>query len=238
MTREVMTLVLEIPKIAAPTLMTKPEIIMTTDIKVASAPDLLVSNDVFNIRCAKKREGWGLSVASFLTAGTSSESVSSVLSYLYELTEKKLPSYDLWFFIGNSAWQPDTRIIRHRKLWGPLKFRGYEVVGGSNSQECIVEAEGKIKFFGALHLSKLSIETVANVLEGERCSYVVALPSGFDVKVILDKGWSGDIEEDLSLCCLISESQGLLFKRIGDFDDGERGFISIGLSGVINVFLH
>lgn len=116
--REDMNLVLEIPKIEAPTLMMKSEIIMTADIKVESAPDLLVNNEVFNIRCARKREGEVLSVASFLTAGASCELVSSVLNYLYELIEKKLPDYDLWLFIGSSAWQPDTRIVRHRKLWG------------------------------------------------------------------------------------------------------------------------
>lgn len=236
--REVMTLVLGILKIAAPTLMMKSEIIMTTDIKVTSAPDLLVNNEVFNIRCAGKRGGGELSVASFLTAGASSDSVSSVLSYLYDLIEKKFPDYDLWFFLGSSAWQPDTRIVRHRKLWGALKFRGYEVVGGSNSQEYIVEAEGKIKFFGALRLSKLSIETVASVLETERCSYVAALPKGFDVRVALDRGWSGDVEEDLSFHYLLSEKQGLLFKKVGEFDDGERGFISVGLSEQISVLLH
>ncbi|WP_335945380.1 hypothetical protein [Pseudomonas sp. G166] len=211
---------------------------MTTDIKVESAPDLLVNNEVFNIRCARKREGEVLSVASFLTAGASCELVSSVLNYLYELIEKKLPDYDLWLFIGSSAWQPDTRIVRHRKLWGALKSRGYEIVGGSNSQEYIVEEEGKIKFFGALRLSKMSIGTVANVLEAERCSYVIALPKGFNVQVALDKGWSGDVEEDLSFHYLLSEKQGLLFKKVGEFDDGERGFITVGSSELIRVLLH
>ncbi|WP_434704942.1 hypothetical protein J3P85_03565 [Pseudomonas sp. Z1-12] len=233
-----MTLVLGILKIAAPTLMMKSEIIMTTDVKVTSAPDLLVSNEVFNIRSARKREGGVLSVASFLTAGASSDSVSSVLSYLYDLIEKKFPDCNLWLFLGSSAWQPDTRIVRHRKLWGALRFRGYEIVGGSNSQEYIVEAEGKIKFFGALRLSKLSIETVASVLEAERCSYVAALPKGFDVQIALDKGWSGDVEEDLSFHYLLSEKQGLLFKKVGEFDDGERGFISVGLLEQISVLLH
>lgn len=226
------------PRIAAPTLMMKSGIIMTADIKVTIAPDLLVSNEVFNTRCARKREGGLLSVASFLTAGASSDSVSLVLNYLYGLIEKKFPDYDLWFFMGSSAWQPDTRIVRHRKLWGALKSRGYEVVGGSHSQEYIVEAEGKIKFFGALRLSKLSIETVASVLEAERCSYVAALPKGFDVQIALDKGWSGDVEEDLSFHYLLSEKQGLLFKKVGEFDDGERGFISVGLLEQISVLLH
>lgn len=124
------------------------------------------------------------------------------------------------------------------KVVGALKSRGYEVVGGSNSQEYIVEEEGKIKFFGALRLSKMSIGTVANVLEAERCSYVVALPKGFNVQVALDKGWSGDVEEDLSFHYLLSEKQGLLFKKVGEFDDGERGFISVGSSELIRVLLH
>lgn len=235
--QEVTILVQVIHKIVGPTLTMKLEITMTIDIQVVSTPDIAITNDVINPRWAGEDFTSVLSGARFLVSDASNISLTGMLSFIYSLIDKKLPRYDIWLLLGNSAWQPDTRIVRYRKLWGALRFRGGEILGGSDSQESVVEACEKLKFFGALRLSELSIATVIDVIIEERCSYIVATPKSFDVKRILDVGWSGSVGEDFSLCSHVCEENGLLFKQVGGFDDREWGFISIGLSEVTNKLL-
>ena len=89
-----------------------------------------------------------------------------------------------------------------------------------------------------MRLSRNSVEFLAKILEVERCSYIAALPSGFDVKSILDVGWSGNVSDDLDLHYLISEKNGLLFRRLGEFDEGEQGLLSTGPSEVMGGLLN
>nr|WP_231986824.1 hemagglutinin repeat-containing protein [Pseudomonas trivialis] len=120
---------------------------------------------------------------------------------------------------------------------GALKFRGSEILGGSDPRESIVASHGKLKFFCALRLSELSIGTVVDVIIDERCSYIVATPKSFDIEPILDVGWSGSLAEDFSLCGRICEEKGLLFKPVGEFDDHEWGFVSIGSPEILKKLL-
>ncbi|WP_445942440.1 hypothetical protein [Pseudomonas sp. ZS001] len=211
---------------------------MTIDIEILSAPNISIPNEVFNISRPQGGAAEAISVASLMVAESSSGSLVLVLDCIFSLIEKNLLGYDIWFFVGNSAWQPDTRVIRYRKLWGALRFRGNEVVGGSELQERMVETDGRLKFFGAVRLSRNSVESLAKILEVERCSYIAALPSGFDVKSILDVGWSGNVSDDLDLHYLISEKKGLLFRRLGEFDEGEQGLLSTGSSEVMGGLLN
>ncbi|KJH87858.1 hypothetical protein UG46_03315 [Pseudomonas fluorescens] len=121
---------------------------MATDIAVAAVSGIFLNNEVFNLEGAIKSAA--LSVAKFSTVGSSSESVASVLSFIYELIEFKFTKHDWFIFLGSSAWQQNTRIIRHRKLRGALKCRGLEIAEGGGWQEHAIEAEGKIRFFGGL----------------------------------------------------------------------------------------
>ncbi|MGH8386399.1 MAG: hypothetical protein ACRESJ_13020 [Pseudomonas sp.] len=210
---------------------------MTIDIKVVSTPDISVANDIINPHRAGEDFRSVMSAASFLVAGASSTSMAGVLSFVYSLIDEKLPGYDIWLFLGNSAWQPDTRIIRYRELWGGLKFRGSEISGSSNSQVSVVEAHGKLKFFGALRISKLSISNVVEVIVDERCSYIVATPKALEIKRILEVGWSGNMVEDFGFCCCICEKSGLLFKQVGEFDDDEWGFVSVGSPKIMEKLL-
>jgi hypothetical protein len=208
---------------------------MTTDVEIVSASDLFVLNEVFNVGDVVTDKS--LSVAKFSVVGSSSYSVSVVLNFVYGLIENKYPEHDLWVLLGSSAWQPDTRIVRHRKLSGALKSRGLEIAGGSDWQEHAIEAEGKIRFFGGLCFSELSINTVADVLEKERCSYIVALPKSFDVMSLLNRGWLGELKGDLDFLDAISKRGGLAFKKVGAYDDGERGFLFVGLPDVMENLL-
>ena len=209
---------------------------MPIDIKIASSDDT-VSNEVINLSYFNGRVAGERSVASFLVEGTSSDLLVSVLAFVYSLAVKKIPGHDFWLLLGNSAWQSDTRMVRYRKLWGALKFRGHEVVGGADLQESLIEMGGKLKFFGALRLSELSFNTAIGALLAERCSYFVLLPRGYRVRSVLCKGWSGQLTEDLDFIDCICKENGLIFKSVGEFDDVERGFVSIGSTELIRQLL-
>ncbi|AZF42799.1 hypothetical protein C4J87_2641 [Pseudomonas sp. R1-43-08] len=198
------------------------------ELNVLSTSDISVRNEVINLGYAQEHPHGILSAASFLVSGSSRDSLVCVLNFIYEIFERRMPKYNLWLFLGNSAWQPDTRIVRHRKLWGALKARGVEITDGCRVQEVVIDSDSRLKFFGAVCLSKLSVEPAVDALLDERCSYIIALPEDFDVQRILNVGWSGELSEDLSLFGYFIQAGGLVFKRVGEFDDSERGFVSIG----------
>lgn len=224
-----------IRKIVAHTLTTKREITMITDIRVVSAPDLSVDNEVLNLSSIPLPEGKTLAgVCWFVVDYSVYEALLSVFRFIYGLICKKFPDYRVWLLVGNSAWQPDTRIIRYRKLWNALAVRGVKVSHSWNAQEVMHEKEGKLKFFGATQLSKLSVESVVKALLEERCSYIIVLPKAVGPESIIDIGWSGNLADDLDFIDALTRSGGLLIKRFGEFDDEERGMISVGRPALVN----
>ena len=213
---------------------------MITDIRSASAEDLSVDNEVMNFRRAPLPESNTLAGASWSTLVISSspyEALLSVFRFVYSLIEKKLPDYEIWLLIGDSLWQRDTRIVRYYKLWGGLKARGIEILHASHAQVVMLEAEGKLKFFGATQLSELSAGSAVKVLLEEHCTYLVALPRHLEPQDILGIGWSGRFAEDSSVIAYISKSGGLLLKRIGEFDDEDIGLAAIGQPELVKALL-
>ena len=208
--------------------MTSLEITMTTEVKIFSTPDISVDNEVLNIRPESGKVKDVLSAASFLVESTSSESCVFVLEFIAKIIKRSLPAYEIWLLVGSSALQSDTRIIRYRGLWGALKLQGVEMPKATDLKDITVEADGKLKFYGALRLSELPARIVVDTISaGYRC-YIVALPSDTGADIALSMPWSGIASEDLDFYCLICEEKGLLFKMVGEFDDPERGVVSIG----------
>ncbi|MDJ0657771.1 MAG: hypothetical protein QNJ40_26665 [Xanthomonadales bacterium] len=97
--------------------------------------------------------------------------------------------------------------------------------------------EGKLRFFGAVQISEFSIDAVAKALLEELCAYIAVLPDDFSPRGILEIGWSGRFFEDLPLLEGVSEVDGLLLKRIGEFDDQEWGLIAVARPPLVNTLL-
>lgn len=211
---------------------------MTTDIRVVSALDLFVDNEVMNLGRRHLPKGNTLAgVCWYVVDISACEALLSVLRFVYGMIGKKIPGYRMWLLVGNSAWQPDTRIVRYRKLWGALAARGIEISHASGMQEVMCESQGKLKFFGAAQLSELSVGSVAKVLLEERCTYVVVLPSSIGPEDILSIGWSGELAEDSEVIASLIKCDGLLIKRFGEFDDEERGLVSVGQPELIKLLV-
>lgn len=238
MTREAMISGRATHKTVIHSLMMKLAITMITDIRAVSAPDLSVDNEVIDLSRTVLPGGKRLSgVCWSVVGGSAGEALLSVLSFFYGLTLKKLPDYGVWLLVGDSVWQPDTRIVRYHRLWGALAARGLKVSHACNPQELMIVEDGKLKFFGAIKLSELSVKSVAEVLLRERCAYVSVLPGSVEPKGILELGWTGDLAEDFKLLIGLVEDGGLLVKRYGEFGDREKGVVAIGCSKPINLIL-
>jgi len=206
---------------------------MTIDIRVANVPDLFIGNEIMNLSRMHFSEGFTLAGINCSIVGQGEEALLPVFRFIYAVIGRKIPDYSLWLFIGNSAWQPDTRIVRYRKLWGALAARGINVSHIFSKQEVMCESNGKLKFFGAVQLSELSVQSVVQLLLEERCAYLAALPSSIGPEDILNLGWSGELVEDSKVIECLVKRNGLLIKRTGEFDDEERGAIIIGIPELV-----
>lgn len=221
-------------KIEAHTSTTRLKIIMTIDIQVAIASDLSVENQVMNFRGVDMPAGITLAGASWLVAEVSPpEALMAALQFVLREVRRHWSDFSIWLLVGHSAWQPDTRIVRHHKLWGSLKARGTDIPRAGRLQEVKLESEGRLKYFGAVEFSEFSIESVIPVILKEHCTYIAVVPNGLDVTQIIKRGWSGEISKDFSLLIDISQAGGLLIKKVGQFDDQEWGVLAVGRPSIL-----
>lgn len=210
-------------------------ITMTIEIKTTTADDISVVNEVLNFNCSHLPKEKIFSGASWVVPlAVSADALLLVTQFVFELIKQKLSGYTVWLLVGTATWQPDTRIVRHTKLWNSLKSRGVEISHVSSLQEVTVEGGGKVKFFGAAKLSDLSIPSVVKILLEERCTYISAVPDPIAIQGLLELGWSGDFDDDFELINYLGRNDGLIFKKLGEFDDLERGLAVVGTSMVVN----
>lgn len=209
--------------------MTKPEIILITKIQVSRTVNVFEKNEVFNLDRPCMPVGMVLSGASWVAAYSSiSESRLAVLRGIFDRMSGMRGGLRTWLFIGNLAWQDDTRIVRYRKLWEGLRARGIEIVQSGESYEHVVEAAGKLKYFGGKLISKKSSESVIKAIDEEQCAYIMILPGGIAVEELFSKGWSCESNFDEKLLEFVARHNGAVLKAVGEFDDIEAGFVAVG----------
>jgi hypothetical protein len=207
----------------------KQETIMTTNIEIITAYDLSLNNEVINlsqIQLLGNEKIAGVSLT--LICELAYNALFAVVTQVYRLIINQFPEYHILLFTGNSAWQPDTRIVRHHKLWGAMRLRGIEIPKTKISDEIYLELEGKIKFFGVMQLSDSTVHVAVKTMLNEKCTYLVALPSHVDTQKTLEIGWTGSFSDDTDIIVNIYKQNGFLIKRYGEFDDPEKGVVLIG----------
>jgi len=214
---------------------------MTTSLQVRRARDVFVENDVIRIAREKSATGLDVAGAAWLAVDESViEAHRRSLSHAASLAVTKLAGYVLWLLAGSTAWQPDSRIARHRKLWGSLEARGLATPFGRAAAEGVVEGAEGIRFFGALQLGLDSLDAVVAILEAEPVSHLVALKvSDEEVATVLAQGgWArsgfGPSAEVLASVC---SADGTVFWPVGGFDDREAGCVAFAKWEVLNELL-
>ncbi len=213
---------------------TKQVITLTTVLEHTSTMDVSKENDTYYISEDKLPKNTKVGASSWLLPSTNHfEARLTTLKIIFKLILAKMPNLKLWYLVGDSAWQNDTRIIRHKKLFKRLKARGGGVTHSTESIENVLEREGKLKFFAAACFSELSIDSVVKTIAEEPCSYIVAVPDSFDIDSVLSNGWEMSDYIDRNILSDVVQNNGLLFKVAGSFDDKESGFVGFGRPGVI-----
>lgn len=207
-------------------------IILTTDIDITIAKDISKENDVLLLAPEPSIGDVSLSAVSLLMEAPARESMRRVLEYIYSAMTKYLDGYVAWLVLGNSALQPDNRVVRYRGLWGGLKSRGLEIYGADNSYEKLFEEEGGVRFFGAQRLSKASLQSVSELIFEESRAYVLLVPESFEAQKKLVRPFGGDLNGDVSVFSEVLRVGGLL-KRVGCFDDRKNGFVLIAEASVV-----
>ncbi|MGY4535553.1 hypothetical protein ACVW0Y_004708 [Pseudomonas sp. TE3786] len=213
--------------------MTNRGITMITDIKLLVSSDVSETNEVLHIPSLDRREWKNISAASFFVSERSFESIVKVFKFLGCRLMDGRPGYEFILLVGNETWQPNSKVVKYRKLWGAIKFNGIDIPEEVRFPEvCLEDAKG-LKFYGGARLTCDLYDIAVKVLFAERASYIVAVPKGLDLDDLLINGWSGKLQSDIELVKFVSSRKGLVLKRFGDFDDPEGGFIAIGNPEII-----
>ncbi|HIF9205248.1 TPA: hypothetical protein ACX6QK_002597 [Photobacterium damselae] len=206
----------------------------TTNLEHTTTMDVSKENDTYYISKDNLLENMKVGASSWLLSSTNHfEARLTVLKMIFKLIHAKMPHLSLWYLVGDSAWQNDTRIIRHKKLFKRLNVRGGGIEHSTKSIENMLENEGKLKFFAAACISESSINSVIKTIAKEPCSYIVAIPDSFDINSVLNNGWESSNYIDRNILNNVIESRGLLFKIVGAFDDQESGFVGFGMPELI-----
>lgn len=201
---------------------------MTTDIRTSCTVDAFSENDLLFLDRSVFPQDLGLSAVGWLATKVHSvESFPDVLAFVLTCVSEQLTDYDFWLLVGNSAWQPDTRVVRYRKLFNALSVRGINFEAVKERFEAMIERDGKLKFFGAVRLDGSMVPTASLTMKAGACTYIAALPRDRKRQFPLETGWSGNWNEDSCMVATIVGEGGILFRRVGYFDDPETGLVAL-----------
>lgn len=211
---------------------------MNINIQLEHALNLSDENDVMNFGAKNSPAVDGLAGASWIATGFSpDETLRNILQVIFRSVRENIAESSIWLLIGHTVWQSDTRIVRHHKLWGALSARCINIPLGERSQEVELESEGGLKYVGAVRLSEFSVDRTVEILLKERGAYLALLPDDLEIEQVIRQGWSGRIVEDISLLTHVGQSGGLLFKKVGEFDDQEWGMMAVGEPSALNYLI-
>ncbi|AXV75255.1 hypothetical protein CJO75_23465 (plasmid) [Ralstonia solanacearum] len=205
------------------------ETTMTIDVKIQFSQDALLEKRIFLLDRKAFPEGLTLAAAEWEAERLASmDSLGAVLELVREKISEALGSYDLWLLLGHTAWQDDSRIVHHRKLFGSLKYQGVDFGEGAEIIESMVEQGGRIKFFGAVKLADTNVGAALKTMQVGSCTYLVAKDRSSNWPFPLSTGWLGRWNQDADLICDVVGNGGILLRRFGFFDDPEIGLQALG----------
>ncbi|SAK98735.1 hypothetical protein AWB82_07236 [Caballeronia glebae] len=206
---------------------------MTTEITIGVADDAFSKNDLIRLERATFEETIALSAADWIAKREPQDAaLIDVLHFVYRSLQQRMEGYHLWLLLGDTRWQDDTRIIRYRKIFNSLKVQGLDFERFPDRQEFMVEQCGKLKFFGAVLLGEDALVSVPETMQPGSCTYLLALPN-IAPDLSESSGWSGRLNTDFELIQSNVKNDGIIFQRVGYFDDPEVGLVALGKPDVV-----
>jgi hypothetical protein len=206
---------------------------MTTEINVGVAENAFTKNDLIKLERSAYEKTIALSAIDWIAKRVPHDATFlEILRFVYCSIRERMSGYYLWLLLGNALWQDDTRIIRYRKIFNSLKAQGLDFEAFQDRREFMVEQCGKLKFFGAVRLEEDALVLVPETMQPGSCTYLLALP---DIAPNLSEssGWSGRLNDDFELIQSNVKNDGIIFQRVGYFDDSEVGLVALGKPDVM-----
>jgi hypothetical protein len=208
---------------------------MTTKIELVVNRDALIDGGIVRLNRNAFTDHPALMAAEWTIKGSSCEQCfETVLDYVCRLICERLNGYTAWLLAGHSAWQPDTKIVRYRRLFNSLAVNGIDFEDIPERREAMVQQDGKVKFFGVVRLNESLLTLVQKVMGYRSSTYIALMPESEKEDFPLIEGWSGQWDNDSSLIKIIAARQGMLLQRTGFFDDPESGILALGPVQVVN----
>jgi hypothetical protein len=102
--------------------------------------------------------------------------------------------------------------------------------------ENLVEKNGKIRCFGAINTTELTLEPLTTLFQKHRtCTYLLVIPEGVLLDELLVTGWDSSYSFDEAIIRYALLKKGAVVKAVGEFDDIETGLVTLGYSKVIKL---
>ncbi|WP_109484166.1 hypothetical protein [Paraburkholderia sp. C35] len=206
---------------------------MTTEISVGVAEDAFTKNNLIRLDRSKYEKTIALSAADWIAKRVPHDAaLFEVLRFVYRSICERMSGYQLWLLLGDTRWQDDTRLIRYRRLFSSLKAHGLDFEALPDRREFMVEQRRKLKFFGAVRLDANALSLVPETMQPGSCTYLLALPN-IAPNFPESSGWLGQLNEDFELIQSNVKNDGIIFQRVGYFDDPEVGLVALGKPDVV-----
>lgn len=171
-----------------------------------------------------------------MTVNDGQESVakSMVLSYLMCMIRGVIDDPQCWIVAGHEAPQPDTRIIRHKKLWGSFGVRPPTLP--ETTAEWPVQLHDGLRFFGVIRRDLISEEMLLKLWKDFSTVWVLVTKDLDSVAIqhALAKGWGGSrtgIPEEILRYA--SEHDIFMIRDFGPTDDFDQGMIVVARDRLI-----
>jgi hypothetical protein len=237
MTPEVTTMGQATLKIAGHTSTTLMGTTMIIELQVRSADDVFVDNEVLCLHRNERLVGLPLAATAWLVPGEPPSAAHRIaIAHVAGLILKRLGGYVVWLLACNSTVQPDSRVVRHRKLWGALKAQGLALPFGRELPERVIEAPEGLRYFAAIQLGLGSYDSAVTVLHAEPASHLIALREEHRhvAELLTVAGWNrpsfGPSADILSAVC---EVGGVVLWPVGAFDDRDGGAAALAKKEVV-----
>lgn len=218
--------------------MTSPGITMTIDLQAFRVADAFAENAVLRAERIGGAVGLELAALAWLATGARPRDARlHALAHAVSCVTERLAGYGLWLLACHTAWQPASRLARHRRLWSALKARGLDLPLGRDTAEGFVEGPSGLRFFGALQLLAARIEPVAAILEAEPASHLVALRRDGDTIAasLAARGWGRAVAgPDAAVLTAVCSAEGVVLWPLGSFDDREAGCVALAKPEIID----
>ncbi len=206
---------------------------MTISIKTLFCADVFLENEIISLDRELFSECFSASAAEWVIGRVGAKNpLDEIFKSLRAKFREYFDAYDFWLLMGDSVWQSDTKLARHKGLFGKLKLGGVDFSSNAERYEAVIEQDGKIKFFGAISMEE-EVDDLLKFMRSGSCTYIAARDRNSDWQFPIYAGWSGEWSRDIDVISKIVSNGGVLLRRTGFFDDPEIGLQALGSQEIL-----